>query len=111
MTVWCGGCGKTRTWSSSDLAAQFGPEVTDHQIAGRNCACGDGWGWVDYRQNHSAEVAKGGIGREHAATNGSPLFMTVPLPLTPNGNGASRSAPETFGIWLQHDLACAANTT
>lgn len=25
LTVWCGGCGKTRTWSPSDLAAQSGP--------------------------------------------------------------------------------------
>lgn len=73
LTVWCGGCGRTRTWSPSDLAAQFRPEVTDHQIAGRmTCACGAGWGWIDYRQNHSAQVAKGGIGPARADTFAMP---------------------------------------
>ena len=36
------------------------------------CACGAGWAWVDYRQNHSAEVARGGIGPARADTFAMP---------------------------------------
>lgn len=65
LTVYCGdraGCGKARTWTPDQLAAEFPPHVTAGQIAERmTCPCGAGWGWTDYRQNHGAQLRANGL--------------------------------------------------